>query len=43
MKLAKEIEKLAGRLNVRGFVDKALPDIVVKARVELAKLEDQAF
>ncbi len=42
MKLAKEIEKLAGRLNARGFVDKAKPDVVVRARAELAELEDQA-
>ena len=41
-KLAKEIEKLAGRLNAKGFVDKAPPDVVVKARAELAELEDQA-
>jgi valyl-tRNA synthetase len=42
-KLAKEIEKLAGWLNARGFVDKAPPDVVVMARAELAELEDQAF
>jgi len=41
-KLAKEIEKLAGRLNGKGFVDKAPPAVVDKARAELAELEDQA-
>jgi valyl-tRNA synthetase len=42
-KLSKEIEKLAGRLQSKGFVDKARPDVVEKARAELAELEDQAF
>ena len=41
-KLAKEIEKLAGRLKSNGFVDKAPPAVVDKARAELAELEDQA-
>ena len=41
-KLAKEIEKLAGRLRSKGFVDKAPPVVVDKARAELAELEDQA-
>jgi len=41
-KLAKEIDKLAGRLNAKGFVDKAKPEVVDKARAELAELEDQA-
>lgn len=41
-KLAKEIEKLAKRLESKGFVDKAKPEVVEKARAELAELEDQA-
>ena len=41
-KLTKEIEKLAGRLKSKGFVDKAPPAVVDKARAELAELEDQA-
>lgn len=41
-KLAKEIEKLAGRLKSKGFVDKAPPAVVDKAKAELAELEDQA-
>jgi valyl-tRNA synthetase len=41
-KLALEIQKLAGRLNSKGFVDKAPLDVVDKARAELAELEDQA-
>ena len=41
-KLGKEIEKLAGRLKSKGFVDKAPPQLVEKARTELAELEDQA-
>jgi valyl-tRNA synthetase len=41
-KLAKEIEKLAGRLQSKGFVDKAPPAVVDKAKAELAELEDQA-
>jgi hypothetical protein len=38
-KLAKEIKKLAGRFNAKGFMDKTPPDVVVKAWVELADLE----
>lgn len=41
-KLAKEIEKLSGRLESKGFVDKAPKDVVDKARAELNELEDQA-
>ena len=41
-KLEKEIEKLSGRLNSKGFVDKAPVAVVEKARKELAELEDQA-
>ena len=41
-KLAKEIEKLSGRLQSKGFVDKAPEVVVAKARDELAELEDQA-
>ena len=41
-KLNKEIEKLAKRLESKGFVDKAKPEVVQKARDELAELEDQA-
>jgi len=41
-KLAKDIEKLAGRLQSKGFVDKAPAAVVEKARAELAELEDQA-
>ena len=41
-KLAKEIEKLSGRLQSKGFVDKAPPAVVDKAKAELAELEDQA-
>lgn len=41
-KLGKEIQKLAGRLNSKGFVDKAPPAVVDKAKAELAELEDQA-
>ena len=41
-KLSKEIEKLAGRLQAKGFTDKAPADVVEKARAELAELEDQA-
>ncbi|KAK1741008.1 valine-tRNA ligase [Skeletonema marinoi] len=41
-KLGKEIEKLAGRLQSKGFVDKAPPAVVDKAKAELAELEDQA-
>jgi valyl-tRNA synthetase len=41
-KLGKEIEKLAGRLKSKGFVDKAPEALVEKARAELKQLEDQA-
>lgn len=41
-KLAKEIQKLLGRLQSKGFVDKAPPALVEKAKGELAELEDQA-
>lgn len=41
-KLEKEIAKLAGRLKSKGFVDKAPPAVVDKAKAELAELEDQA-
>jgi len=41
-KLTKEIEKLAGRLQSKGFTDKAPPAVVDKVRAELAELEDQA-
>lgn len=41
-KLAKEIQKLSGRLRSKGFVDKAPAAIVEKAKSELAELEDQA-
>jgi valyl-tRNA synthetase len=41
-KLAKEIQKLAGQLKSKGFVDKAPPAVVDKAKNELAELEDQA-
>ncbi|KAL7541655.1 hypothetical protein ACHAXR_011106 [Thalassiosira sp. AJA248-18] len=41
-KLKVEIGKLAGRLQSKGFVDKAPPAVVDKARAELAELEDQA-
>jgi len=41
-KLEVEIQKLAGRLNSKGFVDKAPPAVVDKARAELAELESQA-
>ena len=41
-KLQKEIQKLSGRLNAKGFVDKAPADVVEKAKAELAELEDQA-
>jgi valyl-tRNA synthetase len=40
-KLEKEIEKLAGRLKAKGFVDKAPEDVVKKAKLELAELEEQ--
>ena len=41
-KIGKEIDKLGGRLKSKGFVDKAPPALVEKARNELAELEDQA-
>jgi len=41
-KLEKEIEKLSGRLNSKGFVDKAPTHLVAKAREELSLLESQA-
>ena len=41
-KLGTEIQKLAGRLQSSGFVDKAPPAVVDKAKAELAELEDQA-
>lgn len=41
-KLTKEIQKLSGRLQSKGFVDKAPPAVVEKAKAELAELEDQA-
>lgn len=40
-KLGTEIQKLAGRLNSKGFVDKAPAAVVEKARGELEELEDQ--
>lgn len=41
-KTQKEIQKLAGRLSSKGFVDKAPEAVVAKAKAELAELEDQA-
>ena len=41
-KLDKEIQKLSGRLQSSGFVDKAPPAVVDKAKAELAELESQA-
>jgi valyl-tRNA synthetase len=41
-KLEKDIQKLAGQLNAQGFVDRAPPAVVDKAKAELAELEDQA-
>ena len=41
-KLAKEIQKLSGRLESKGFVDKAPAAVVDKARKELEELQDQA-
>jgi valyl-tRNA synthetase len=41
-KLQTEIQKLAGRLQSKGFVDKAPPEVVDKAKAELAELEEQA-
>jgi valyl-tRNA synthetase len=40
-KLEIEIQKLAGRLNSKGFVDKAPPAVVEKAQGELAEMKDQ--
>eukprot|EP00934_Nitzschia_sp_Nitz4_P001021 Nitzschia sp. Nitz4//scaffold54_size114964//5083//8324//NITZ4_003832-RA/size114964-augustus-gene-0.13-mRNA-1//-1//CDS//3329554294//1021//frame0 len=41
-KLAVEIKKLNGRLNSKGFLQKAPQEVVDKAKAELAELEDQA-
>jgi valyl-tRNA synthetase len=41
-KLTREIQKLSGRLQSKGFIDKAPADVVAKAKTELAELEDQA-
>merc|ERR1712179_104181 len=41
-KLSKEIQKLGGRLNSKGFVDKAPAAVVDKAKQDLAELQDQA-
>lgn len=41
-KIGKEIEKLAGRLKSKGFVEKAPAELVEKAKTELQELEDQA-
>eukprot|EP00527_Entomoneis_sp_CCMP2396_P000385 CAMPEP_0198142364 /NCGR_PEP_ID=MMETSP1443-20131203/5168_1 /TAXON_ID=186043 /ORGANISM="Entomoneis sp., Strain CCMP2396" /LENGTH=389 /DNA_ID=CAMNT_0043805345 /DNA_START=52 /DNA_END=1221 /DNA_ORIENTATION=- len=41
-RLQKEIEKLAGRLQSKGFVDKAPPAVVDKVKDDLAEMEDQA-
>jgi len=41
-KKGKEIQKLAGQLKSKGFVDKAPAALVEKAKAELAELEDQA-
>jgi valyl-tRNA synthetase len=41
-KLSKEIKKLSGMLQSKGFVDKAPPAVVEKTKGELAELEDQA-
>lgn len=40
--LAKEIQKLSGRLQSPGFVEKAPPTVVDKAKGELAELKSQA-
>jgi valyl-tRNA synthetase len=40
-KLIVEIQKLSGRLESSGFTDKAPPDVVEKARNELAELKEQ--
>lgn len=42
-KLQKEIQKLSGRLQSKGFVDKAPEAVVEKAKKELAELEGQAM
>jgi valyl-tRNA synthetase len=41
-RLTKEIQKLSARLEASGFVDKAPPAVVDKAKLELAELQDQA-
>lgn len=41
-KLQVEIQKLAGRLQSKGFVDKAPASVVEKAKGELAELQAQA-
>jgi valyl-tRNA synthetase len=41
-KLGKEIDKLAARLQSKGFTDKAPPALVDQAKAELAELESQA-
>ena len=41
-KLAIEIKKLSSRLESAGFSDKAPPDVVAKAKSELAELQEQA-
>jgi valyl-tRNA synthetase len=41
-KLAKEIQKLTGQLQSKGFTDKAPPVVVIKVKNELAELEEQA-
>lgn len=41
-KLGNEIKKLAGRIQSKGFVEKAPAAVVDKAKAELAELEDQA-
>ena len=41
-KLAIEIKKLSSRLESAGFTDKAPPDVVAKAKSELAELQEQA-
>ena len=41
-KLTNEIKKLSSRLESAGFTDKAPPDVVEKAKSELAELQEQA-
>jgi valyl-tRNA synthetase len=41
-KLTIEIKKLSSRLESAGFTDKAPPDVVEKAKSELAELQEQA-